>query len=205
MNRKDIQKSVWDRAFDDLDEEGNKIELPRKIKSDCKVNVARNNRLRALDPAWGKKISQANKGIKKHSEFGAKVSAANKGKLKSEKHKENLRLSYKNRPPITDETRLKISIANKGKPKFTDEQKRKMSELKIGKPRSEETRIKIKESKKCLIKPLITPDGPMRSRKDAAEYYQVDVTTVGTWLKKKSTEFYFITQEEYIMLTGKEI
>ena len=54
MNRKDIQKSVWDRAFDDLDEEGNPIEKPRAIKSDQAVNVARSNRLMTQTPEWKK-------------------------------------------------------------------------------------------------------------------------------------------------------
>jgi hypothetical protein len=205
MNRKDIQKSVWDRAFDNLDEEGNPIEHPRKIKTDGYVNRNRANRLKANSPEYRANLSKGLKGVKKHSEFGAKVSASSKGKSKSEEAKANMKIAAKNKPPVKKETGLKISQANKGKPKFNEEQKQKMREAKLGKARSEETRIKIKESKKIQIKPLITPDGPMRSRRDAATFYNVDITTIGTWLHKKSDQFYYISQEEYIMLTGKEI
>jgi hypothetical protein len=196
---------VWRNAFNDLDEDGNPVKQPRKIKSDGYVNRNRANRLKAQNPEYRANLSKGLKGVKKHSEFGAKVSASSKGKPKSEEAKANMKIAAKNKPPVKEETRLKLSIAHKGKPKFNDEQKRKMSESKLGKTRSEETRIKIKESKKCKIKPLMTLDGPMRSRRDAATFYNVDITTIGTWLHKKSEQFYYISQEEYIMLTGKDI
>jgi hypothetical protein len=205
MNKKDIQKLVWDRAFDDLDEDGNFIEKPRLIKSDALVNKGRANKLKALNPEYRKNLSNGLKGVKKHSEFGSKVSASTKGKPKSEKAKANMKISAKNKPPVKEETKLKLSLANKGKPKFSEEQKQKMSQLRLGKPRSEETTLKIRENAKRNIKPLITPNGPMRSRRDVANFYNIDITTLGSWLHKKPNEFYYITQEEYIMLTGKDI
>lgn len=65
----------------------------------------------------------------------------------SEEHKQKLRESAKNRKPISNETKLKMSKAHKGKPK-SEEMKRKLSETNKGKPKSEETRIKISEAKK---------------------------------------------------------
>lgn len=62
MNRKDIQKSVWDRAFDNLDEEGNLIQEPRKIKTDTSVLISTNNKRTWANPEIRKKRSQ---GIKK--------------------------------------------------------------------------------------------------------------------------------------------
>jgi hypothetical protein len=204
MNRKDIQKSVWDRAFDDLDEEGNLIEKPRTIKSDGYVNRNRANRLKANNPEYKSNLSKALKGKKKHSEHGAKVSASSKGKPKSEEAKANMKIAARNKPPVKKETGEKIKLALTGR-KHTKESKIKMSKLKLGVPRSEETTNKIRENAKRNIKPLITPDGPMRSRRDAATYYNVDITTIGTWLHKKSDQYYYISQEEYILLTGKEI
>lgn len=204
MNKKDIQKSVWDRAFDDLDENGDPIEKPRTIKSDGYVNRNRANRLKANNPEYRANLSKGIKGVKKHSGHGAKVSASSKGKPKSEKHKEAIKIGAKNRPPVKKETGEKIRLALTGR-KHTEESKIKMSKLKLGVPRSEETTNKIRENAKRNIKPLITPDGPMRSRRDVATHYNVDITTIGTWLHKKSDQFYYITQEEYILLTGKDI
>lgn len=204
MNRKDIQKSVWDRAFDDLDEEGNLIEKPRTIKSDGYVNRNRANRLKANNPEYRANLSKGLKGIKKHSGHGAKVSASSKGKPKSEKAKEAMRRSAKNRPPVKKETAEKISQSNKGKTR-SEETKQKIRELKLGKPRSEETKQKIIQAKKSKIKPMMTPNGAFRCRRDVCAYYQVNITTVGTWIHKKSDQFYYISQEEYKKLTGKDI
>lgn len=60
-------------------------------------------------------------------------------------------------------------------------------------------------------KPIITPVGVFAAAADAArEYNKIRNFNNGkTWianqLKKNPTEFYYISKEEYIMLTGKEI
>jgi len=54
-------------------------------------------------------------------------------------------------------------------------------------------------------KPMITPDGIFASRKEAAEFYQVKTPAMNFKIKKYPDQYYYITQEEYIMLTGKDI
>ena len=188
-------------------EEWGNIELPglddeKLLKTNWNRVAA--SREKAKDPQYRLNLSKGLKGVKKHTNFGSKVSASSLGKSKSEEHKKNIRIAALNKPPVKEETAKKISLSKTGK-KRSEETKRKISQLKLGKPKSEESKRNMKEAKKYLIKPLITPNGPMRSRRDAATFYKVDITTIGTWLHKKSDQFYYITQEEYTKLTGKEI
>ncbi|MEK5414402.1 NUMOD3 domain-containing DNA-binding protein [Paenibacillus sp. FSL L8-0708] len=70
-----------------------------------------------------------------------KMSAAKKGRpstMKGKKHSEeakaNMREGHKNRPPVSDETRMKLSEAAKGKVP-TEEARRKSGDARRGKPR----------------------------------------------------------------------
>lgn len=89
MNKKDIQKSVWDRAFDDLDENGDPIEKPRTIKSDASVNRARANRIKAQDPKWLEKVKEAGENLKNNPEWQEQQ------KLRAEKRSQDLELKEK--------------------------------------------------------------------------------------------------------------
>ena len=85
-----------------------------------------------------------------------KISEGNKGQKRSEETKAKMREAWKNRPPMSEETRQKIAQSNKGKGHpHTEEEKRKISEAQKGKPRpyasrprSEETKRKLSEAKK---------------------------------------------------------
>jgi transposase InsO family protein len=124
-----------------------------------------------LTDAGRKKISKANKGIKK--EHGDKISAALKGKPKSETHRKNLSKAGKGKTPwnkgltkdtshaiqqqsnmlkgrcFTDEHRAKLSEAHKGRAN-TEEQKAKISAKLKGRVMSEETKRKMSEARKKL-------------------------------------------------------
>jgi hypothetical protein len=71
----------------------------------------------------------------------------------------------------------------------------------------------IKNSSKAKFKPIVTPEGIFESLKSASEHYSKisDIEThkaryrLTTELKKNPIEFFLISQEEYIMLTGKDI
>ena len=58
-------------------------------------------------------------------------------------------------------------------------------------------------------RPIVTPLGIFASRKLASEAYLASgklnaMKWIEKWLKTDSTNFYYISKEEYIMLTGKE-
>ncbi|MDE2031362.1 MAG: GIY-YIG nuclease family protein [Patescibacteria group bacterium] len=78
----------------------------------------------------------------KHSELGKlNISNSKKGKSLSLEHRAKLKISQKKRPPISEETRLKLSLIKLNQ---SDETKRKISESKKGIPRSEATKAKLK-------------------------------------------------------------
>lgn len=66
-------------------------------------------------------------------------------------------------------------------------------------------------NKKRCMKPIVTPEGVFPGLRIAAERYNEikNQSSTHNWLsnqtKNDPTNFYYITQEEYIMLTGKEI
>ena len=55
---------------------------------------------------------------------------------------------------------------------------------------------------KTFRKPIVTPIGVFKSRKEAAIACNVDGPRISLYIKTKSLEYYYITHEEYIMLTG---
>jgi hypothetical protein len=111
-------------------------------------------------------------------EFSELQSQLKKGIPKSKKHAENIRKARLNAPPRTKETRKKISDAQRG------------------------------NNKHC--KPIITPLGIFMSLKEAGiEYSKSGLINATNHLRKRIKEkwdgYYYITKEEYILLTGKEL
>lgn len=88
------------------------------------------------------KLREINIGKSISEETRLKISIANKGKIVSEETKKKLRGKI-----CSEETRLKLSIANKGRI-ISDESKRKQSITRTGKKASEETKLKMRESRK---------------------------------------------------------
>lgn len=94
------------------------------------------------------------KGQKFSEEHRKKLKLARKGLILSDEHKANISKnnarywSGKKRPPLSEETKVKMSISHKGKkkPLRSEEHRKNMSLAKIGKkmpPRSEEWRRKM--------------------------------------------------------------
>ena len=63
----------------------------------------------------------------------------------------------------------------------------------------------IKARKLARIKPLITDFGIFESRNDAAKAQNCDPAYINSLMKKYPDRYFYISQEEYIMLTGKDI
>ena len=62
----------------------------------------------------------------------------------------------------------------------------------------------VRKAARARRQAVVTPQGAFNSRPSVCEHYKIDITTLGRWLKNKPTEFYYISQEEYTLLTGKE-
>ena len=126
----------------------------------------------SCSPETRRKISEARKGMRFSEEHRRKISEALTGKphpnqshRHSEETKRKMSEAQKRRPPISAETRAKMSEAHRGKPlseehiramsraltgrRFTKEHCRNLSEARKGKHHSEETRAKISESRKA--------------------------------------------------------
>jgi hypothetical protein len=128
---------------------------------------------------WYDKVNNKNKELSKDPNWIKSHSEASKKLQSSTDHKNRMKEIYN-------------SESWKESQKEQGEKKRKDPSFK-----------KVVRAIKC--KPIVGKDGIFDSRKSVAEFYKVDPTTVSNWLKHKPTEFYYISQEEYIMLTGKEI
>ena len=169
MNRKDIQKSVWDRAFDDLDEDGNFIEKPRLIKSDASVNKGRANKLKALNPEFQKKRIEALSKVWNTNEW--KLSQAQRGinrrnnpKLKEEQSK---LMTQQNLDPKKKDKRVKAMKDAWSDPALQQKQSENMKSF-WNKPENIE-KSKLAGLKRAIK--IMTPVGQFDSRGQAAEYY----------------------------------
>lgn len=71
----------------------------------------------------------------------------------------------------------------------------------------------VKNSAKAKFKPIVTPEGVFESLKSASEHYMIIYDNTFNYaryklmknVRNKVEGFFNITQEEYIMLTGKDI
>ena len=136
----------------------------QSIETRAKMSVAHKNRL-PISEATRAKMCIAQKGNTNAlghvttEESRAKMSIAKKGHHPSEETRANMSVAQKNRPPISEETRVKMSKASKGElnPMFgkshTAESRAKVSASLIGNTRalghkhSEETRVNMSEAR----------------------------------------------------------
>jgi hypothetical protein len=101
-----------------------------------------------------------------------------------------------------------------------EETKRKIREANLGKNRKGQDWVtgmaEKKKGNRCRVKPIVTPMGVFVSKKTAAEFYinsehttRKTILSVICWIdvqiKKPNSGFSFISKEEYIILTGKDI
>jgi len=219
-------KQEQDHLFTDLEDIlPNDIELSyetRGKKTSSKI-LSRTEEEKA---AMHKKYSDAAKGNQngkghiKSEETRKKLSEANKGKpsihkgkIKSEETRQRMSDSRKG-IVFTEEHCKNIGLANKGKT-VSEETRKKLSEASkrngnkppISNPKGSKRDPSIT---KKLMKPIKTMIGVFPSVKDAIiGYEQAGIPNakkrLGRDLKEDKENCYKISQEEYILLTGKEI
>lgn len=136
----------------------------------------KNERRRKEDPDYDKRVG--NKISQAYSTPEMKQVQASKARPHREETKEHIRQIQLVRPPRTVETR------------------KKMSKKKIG--------------NNNRAKPIVTPIGIFVSKTFASEVYLANgkmnaMKWIEKWIKEDPLNFYYITKEEYIMLTGKDI
>jgi len=108
----------------------------------------------------------------------------------------------------TEEGRRKQSV--KSKP-HKEEAKEKIRKANIGKQRKGQSWIKSMAEKKkgntCRCKPIVTPIGVFISLKEAEGPTKISIGRLRRYTKQLpwSKDYYHITKEEYIMLTGREL
>jgi hypothetical protein len=110
------------------------------------------------------------------------------------------------------ETRLKSGWAEKNKKSSQDPEVRRRRREGVLASQTEE--VKLKRAKSCQ-KCIMTPEGPFPSVLAVIDHYNKthfpDFKPAGIkkrfyrWIKEDTKNFYYISKEEYIMLTGKDI
>jgi hypothetical protein len=186
--------------------------LAGKTEKDLNVSdnrlLASNNR----SQEWYEKTAKRNKENAENLEIRLKISEKTKGrKINPESAKKAVETRKKNgntqawNKGISSslETRKKLSAVNLGKT-ISEEVKTKISHAQLNLT-DEQKLKKALGNKGKNRRPLITPKGVFPSQEDAAIFYNVSTQTIRSRRDKFPKEYYFISREEYIMLTGKDI
>jgi hypothetical protein len=198
-----ITRSVETRAKIGLGHKGK----PKSAEHVAKIIQSKAESDYSISDETRAKLSEAGQGREVSDETRAKIGAKNKGRKL---------------PPKSDETRAKLSQSLQGREGYwtgkqqSAESCAKRSESLKGKAKSMDHAMKISAAKKgkpCTNdkrKPIVVPFGVFRSRKEAVEAgITLDISNVARKidanLKKDPANYYYISKEEYIMLTGKEL
>jgi hypothetical protein len=117
-------------------------------------SISGDNNPARRNPNLQKEAAKKRVGQKRTEETRARMSAAQKGRTFTEETKLNMAIAAKNRPPISEETRKKLSVKSKGRigpwagKTMSAETKAKMSASRQGKKMSEEAKAKMRVAAK---------------------------------------------------------
>jgi hypothetical protein len=152
---------------------------------------------------------------KAKQEKGKKISVIHTELNKNEEWKNN-RLTAVKEAMNTEEAKnnIKLGIENREKNGWLEKCIEAQQNPEVRKKRSESLK---NQSQECIIrrakavqKPIVTPLGIFPSLKDAGDAYNIFKSFkngkkyVGEKVRKNEEGFYYISKEEYIMLTGKD-
>lgn len=113
---------------------GNKNRVAHYHTQETKDKISDAHRGKKLSPETRKRMGDAQRGIKN----------CNYGKHPSDETRKKMSIAAKQKPPMTEETRFKLSVASMGR-HHTEEAKKKISVGNKGKPKSEDHRKKISD------------------------------------------------------------
>jgi hypothetical protein len=189
--KKDIRKQVWDRAFDDLDENGDKIEKPKKIKSDWSVNRARSNRLQAKNSVW---IKNQKEGSKKAWDDPIRKKERSKY-WKDPAFLEKISKQRKdlNKDPEIKKKKSEIAKKLHADPKYNKNYREGVAR-RVAKGPSESQLEKNKELGMKRRKTLSTPDGIFVTIKSCAEFYGLAVGSIQTRMANYPESYFYIDE-----------
>jgi len=116
-------------------------------------------------------IGQAGKGRKHTEESRAKFKAARAQQVFTKEHRESMSKAAKNRPPISEETRAKLSLTSTGRPGS-----------------------RVSRNGKAIV---IPNGGQFPSMREAANWAQANGLVnahkkIQAWLKKYPTHYYYV-------------
>jgi len=194
------KKNVWRDMFIDLDEDGNATNTAPKIKSDHRVNAARASRLKASNPEFIEKLTTSIKKRFDDPEYVERNKTILQDRAKDPNWLEKTRANNKSKA-VDSKWLALIKQKNQEQSKDPEWIRKKAEGMKDLKTKNPEWYIKTSENnrKNALkqSKHIQTRHGAFVSKNAAAEFYGVDPSMIGYWIKNKSTEFYLISEEEY--------
>lgn len=174
---KDIKKSVWRNAFNDLDENGDEIPQSKKIKSDSAINKGRANRHKAKDPDFLKKVQE---GIQQRNN--------------SSQYQEKMEKIYKD--PNFQKKRLQRIKETSVDPEYQKKRKEGINRFQNDKERKKQWIDNVNASRHLTVektkKPIQTPNGIFPSLKEAAEFYGIKNTSLRDRMKHHPDKYYYI-------------
>jgi len=207
LSDEELFKKNWNYVAAGQDRANN----PKWRENNLKANQ---NRKERLGPEYSKRVSDAqrlrydnmseeerremsirSKTVWEDPEFVEKMKAFYSSPEQIEKHTKQVREVAKR-----SDWKEKVKILNKEKRKNSEHIKRHQEAID---KRTQDPEWRKKQAQRS--KPLVTPNGIFPSRKDAAAFYQVQTPVMNDRMKRYPNEYYYISHEEYIMLTGKDI
>jgi hypothetical protein len=184
----------------------------KKVRVSDNYIIAANNRTvdhyigSMTDPDVRKAIEEKRKEGMERAKQEGKFSTGLKNRYKKDSERKKTSLIMK---------KVHENLTEEEKNRRNEASRKKWADPKVKKQASEshkrqwadpEKRKRLGATMKAIRQtPIMTPDGPFPDTTSAGEHYGLTSATILYRRKKYPKEYYYITKEEYIMLTGKEL
>ena len=161
----------------------------RSENEEWRNNVVQSNKKKAQDPNWLEKNAVSNKKKAQDPEWLDSVIKANKQRGASPEFLEKIKIQAKKmveNPKWMEDHKLRIEKRSNN-PKWVENNKNVLA-----------------KARENIKKPIKTPYGVFDCIKNAERTIGINRSTIYSRMKNKSTEYYYITREEYEQLKGKQ-